>query len=296
MSAVGAARRGPARAEALARRRRQEFVLVKALAYAAIAVVSAFMVFPFVWMAVSSLKPFEEIFAGDSFLPRSPTLANYRSLFEQSDALRKIWNSFFIAGTGTALSVFLCALGGYAFAKFRFPGRTVLFGVMLATMTIPFAVVMVPLFVMMRNAFGWIDTPWPLIVPGAANAFGIFFMRQYMFSIPDEMLDAARVDGASEFGIFLRIVVPTAIPGLVSLAIIFFMGSWNNFLWPSAVLRSPENYTVPLMLRALQGPPGRDAFDVLMAGSVVSLLPMLVVFLLLQRHLIAGITAGSVKG
>ena len=281
---------------AAARRRRREESLARAIAYVAIVATSAFMVFPFVWMLVSSLKPFEEIFAGNSFLPRHPTLANYRSLFEQSDAWRKIWNSLFIATTGTLLSVFLCALGGYAFAKFRFPGRNALFGVMLATMTIPFAVVMVPLFVMMRNVFGWIDSPWPLIIPGAANAFGIFFMRQYMFSIPDEMLDAARVDGASEFGIFLRIVLPTAIPGLVSLAIIFFMASWNNFLWPSAVLRSPENYTVPLMLRSLQGPPGRTAYDVLMAGSVVSLLPMLAVFLLLQRHLIAGIPAGSVKG
>lgn len=280
----------------LARRRRREAALIRGVAYAAVIVTGAFMVFPFVWMFVSSLKPFEEIFAGDTFLPRNPTLANYRSLFEQSAALRKIWNSLFIATTATALSVFLCALGGYAFAKFRFPGRTALFSVMLASMAIPFAVVLVPLFVMMRNLFGWIDTPWPLIVPGAANAFGIFFMRQYMLSVSDEMLDAARVDGASEFGIFLRIVLPTTVPGLVSLAIIFFMASWNNFLWPSAVLRSEENYTVPLMLRALQGPPGRTAFDVLMAGSVVSLLPLLVVFLVLQRHLIAGITAGSVKG
>ena len=280
----------------LARHRRQEAVAGKAIAYTAIVLTSAFMVFPFVWMLVSSFKPFEEIFAGDSFFPSDPTLANYRSLFQQSDALRKIWNSLFIATTGTVLSVFLCALGGYAFAKFRFPGRTVLFGVMLASMAIPFAVVMVPLFVMMRNTFHWIDTPWPLIVPGAANAFGIFFMRQYMVSVPDEMLDAARVDGASEFGVFLRIVLPTSVPGLVSLAIIFFVASWNNFLWPSAVLRSPENHTVPLMLRSLQGPPGRTAYDVLMAGSVVSLLPMLAVFLVLQRHLIAGITTGSVKG
>lgn len=283
-------------AAGLARRRRQEAVAGKAIAYAAIVATSAFMVFPFVWMLVSSFKPFEEIFAGDTFFPSNPTVANYRSLFEQSDAWRKIWNSLFIATTGTVLSVFLCALGGYAFAKFRFPGRSVLFSLMLASMAVPFAVVMVPLFVMMRNTFHWIDTPWPLIVPGAANAFGIFFMRQYMVSVPDEMLDAARVDGASEFGIFLRIVLPTSVPGLVSLAIIFFVGSWNNFLWPSAVLRSPENYTVPLMLRSLQGPPGRTAYDVLMAGSVVSLLPMLAVFLVLQRHLIAGITAGSVKG
>jgi ABC-type glycerol-3-phosphate transport system permease component len=280
----------------LARRRRREATLTKGIAYGAVVLVSVFMIFPFVWMLVSSLKPFEEIFAGNTFLPQNPTLANYRSLFEQSDALVKIWNSLFIAVTATVLSVFLCALGGYAFAKFRFPGRTFLFSIMLASMAIPFAVVMVPLFVMMRNVFGWIDTPWPLIVPGAANAFGIFFMRQYMLSVQDEMLDAARVDGASEFGIFLRIVLPTTIPGLVSLAIIFFMASWNNFLWPSAVLRSEDNYTVPLMLRALQGPPGRTAFDVLMAGSVVSLLPLLLVFLLLQRHLVAGLTAGSIKG
>lgn len=269
---------------------------VKLITYVLLLLVCAGMVFPFLWMLTSSLKPFEEIFAGDSFLPENPTLQNYTSLFKQADALDRIWNSFFIAVAGTVLSVFLCALGGYAFAKFRFPGRRVLFSIMLASLAVPFAVVMVPLFVMMRNFFHWIDTPWPLIVPGAANAFGVFFMRQYMFSISDEMLDAARVDGATEFGIFLRIVLPTSIPGLVSLAIIFFMGSWNNFLWPSAVLRSPENYTVPLMLNSLQGPPGRTAFDVLMAGSVVSLLPLLVIFLVLQRHLIAGITAGSVKG
>jgi ABC-type glycerol-3-phosphate transport system permease component len=269
---------------------------LKLVTYIALVLVTVAMVFPFAWMLTSSFKPFEEIFAGDTFLPRNPIIDNYRSLFEQADALLKIWNSFFIAVTATALSVFLCALGGYAFAKFRFPGRRVLFSIMLASLAVPFAVVMVPLFVMMRNVFHWIDTPWPLIVPGAANAFGIFFMRQYMFSVPDEMLDAARIDGATEFGIFLRLVLPTSIPGLVSLAIIFFMASWNNFLWPSAVLRSPENYTVPLMLNSLQGPPGRTAFDVLMAGSVVSLLPLLVIFLVLQRHLIAGITAGSIKG
>jgi ABC-type glycerol-3-phosphate transport system permease component len=283
-------------APAAARQLRRGDRPVKVVTYTVLIVVCAAMVFPFVWMLTSSLKPFEEIFAGDTFLPQSPTLSNYVSLFQQADALLRIWNSFFIAVTTTTLSVFLCALGGYAFAKFRFPGRAMLFSIMLASLAVPFAVVMVPLFVMMRNVFGWIDTPWPLIVPGAANAFGIFFMRQYMFSVPDEMLDAARVDGATEFGIFTRIVLPTSVPGLVSLAIIFFMASWNNFLWPSAVLRSPENYTVPLMLNSLQGPPGRTAFDVLMAGSVVSLLPLLVLFLILQRHLIAGITAGSVKG
>jgi len=121
-------------------------------------------------------------------------------------------------------------------------------------------------------------------------------MRQYMLSVPDEMLDAARVDGATEFGIFWRIVLPTTVPGLVSLAIIFFMSSWNNFLWPLTILHSESVQTVPVMLNSLQGPPGRTAFDVLMAGSVVSVLPMLLVFLLLQRRLVAGITSGAIKG
>ena len=277
-------------------RARHGDLLVKGVAYAALTALCAFMLFPFVWMLVSSFKPFPEIFAGRTFLPQAPTLDNYVALFERYDALRKFWNSFYIAGSATVLSVFLCALGGYAFAKFAFPGRNVMFAIMLASMTIPFAVMMVPLFVMMRNVFGWIDTPWPLIIPGAANAFGIFFMRQYMLSVSDDMLDAARIDGASEFGIFVRVVLPTALPGLASLAIIFFMASWNNFLWPLAVLRSPPMHTVPIMLNSLQGPPGRTAFDLLMAGSVLSVVPMLIVFFFLQRYLIAGITAGSVKG
>jgi ABC-type glycerol-3-phosphate transport system permease component len=269
--------------------------LVKAASYLALAAVSALMLFPFAWMLASSFKPFTEIFAGRSFLPEQPTLANYASLFQQSDALRKVWNSLYIAALYTALAVFLCAMGGYAFAKFRFPGRGMLFGFLLATMAVPFAVVMVPLFIMMRNWFHWIDTPWPLIVPWAANAFGIFFMRQYMLSVPDDMLDAARVDGASELRIFLRIVLPVSRPGLASLAILFFVLKWNDFLWPLAVLRSEEVQTVPVMLNSLQGPPGRTAFDVLMAGSVVSVLPMLLLFLLLQRHLVVGLTAGAVR-
>jgi lactose/L-arabinose transport system permease protein len=133
-------------------------------------------------------------------------------------------------------------------------------------------------------------------VPTAANAFGIFFMRQYLQSLPDEMLDAARVDGASELTIFRRIVLPTSIPGLASLGIIFFMARWNDFLWPLAVLRSDEARTVPVMLDALQGPAGRTAYDLLMAGSVVSVVPMLIVFAILQRHLVAGVTSGAVKG
>lgn len=265
-------------------------------AHTALALLSAFTIFPFVWMLSESFKPFTEIFAGNTFLPQNPTLHNYVALFQQNDVLLKVWNSFYIASLATASSVLLCALGGYGFAKFRFPGRRILFGFMLGTMAMPFAVLMVPLFIMMRNLFHWIDTPWPLIVPGAANAFGIFFMRQYMSSLPDEMLDAARVDGASELRIFWKIVLPTSLPGLVGLAIIFFVLSWNNFLWPSAILRSDSMQTLPVMLASLQGAPGRTPFDVLMAGSVISVLPTTILFILLQRHLVTGVASGAIKG
>jgi ABC-type glycerol-3-phosphate transport system permease component len=269
---------------------------VKLAVYFVLAAISAFMLFPFVWMVVSSVKPFTEIFAGHHFLPQHWTLHNFSSFFHQTNAVRAIWNSFYIASSQTLLSLFLCALGGYGFAKFAFPGRNFLFAFVIATLAVPFAVIVVPLFVMMRNTFHWIDTPWPLIVPWAANAFGIFFMRQYMLSIPDEILDAARVDGASEPRIFFRIVLPVCKPALISLGIIVFIASWNNFLWPLVVLPSPSHWTLPLVLRSLQGAPGRTPYDVLMAGSVVSTLPIVLGFLFFQRRLVAGIMAGTVKG
>lgn len=274
---------------------RQRETLLRAATYLILAATSVFMLFPFAWMLVSSLKPFEEIFAGDSFLPRDWTLENYASFFDQRSALRSLWNSFYISTSATVLALFLCSLGGYGFAKFRFPGRGLMFAFVIATLAVPFAAILVPLFVMMRNTFHWIDTPWPLIIPFAANAFGIFFMRQYMLSIPDDLLDAARVDGASEVRIFLRIVLPVCTPALVSLGIIFFVASWNNFLWPLVVLQSEDTWTLPLTLRSLQGPPGRTPYDVLMAGSVVSTLPLVLLFMVLQRRLIAGIMSGTVK-
>jgi ABC-type glycerol-3-phosphate transport system permease component len=283
-------------APAVSRRFSITDLALRILVYLILIAISAFMVFPFVWMLVSSIKPFPEIFAGHSFLPEHPTLHSFRSFFAQRDALRALWNSFYIATSSTILSLFLCALGGYAFAKFKFPGRTFLFAFVISTLAIPFAVIVVPLFVMMRNTFHWIDTPWPLIIPWAANAFGIFFMRQYMLTIPNELIDAARVDGASEPAIFFRIILPIARPAMVSLGIIFFISSWNNFLWPLVVLPSPSHWTLPLLLRSLQGPPGRTPYDVLMAGSVVSTLPLVIGFLFFQRRLVAGILAGTVKG
>lgn len=154
---------------------------------------------------------------------------------------------------------------------------------------------MVPTFVIMRE-FGWVNKFWPLIVPGAANAFGIFFFRQYISTINDELMDAARIDGASEFGIFLRIILPIITPGMVSLGLIFFMASWNNYLGPLIYLKSPENWTITLAINALNGGAGLTYWGPQMAMSVISMIPLLIIFLVFQRRFVEGITAGAIKG
>lgn len=272
-------------------------LVVAVLLYCGLLAMTVFMVFPFVWMTLSSFKPLDEIHA-TGWLPQHPTLDAYARLFSDWHALRAIWNSLWMATVASVVSVFFCALGGYGFAKFRFAGRQLLFNLMIATMALPFVVMMVPLYVFLQNTFNWIDTPWPMIVPGAAHAFGIFFMRQYLISLPDEMLDAARVDGSSELGTFFRIVLPTSVPALATLGILDFIGAWNGFLWAVAILRSPDLQTLPVLMRTIEtstqwgGPP----FDLLMAASVVSLVPMLIVFVIGQRYLMEGVTGGAVKG
>jgi ABC-type glycerol-3-phosphate transport system permease component len=271
-------------------------LLIRIGVYAFLVVLSAFMLLPFAWMLSSSLKPLAEIFDGKSFLPRHPTLINYVHFFQTPNAVRAIWNSFYITTTFTALSVFLCAAGGYAFAKFKFFGMRFLFAFVVASLAIPPIAILVPQFVMLRNTFHWIDTPWPLILPGAASAYGIFFMRQFMLSIPDEIIDAGRVDGASEPRIFLRLILPVARPAILSLAIIFYVAVWNAFLAPVVYLSSPVHFTLPVLIRGFQGDLGRTPYDVIMAGSVVSALPLVIGFLVFQRRLVSGIMEGTVKG
>lgn len=270
--------------------------LGKPVVYVLLLALSAFMLLPFAWMLTSSFKPLSEIFDGRGFLPRHWTLANYRHFFDQPYALRAIWNSLYITTTFTALSVFLCAAGGYAFAKFKFVGRRFLFAFVVATLAIPPIAILVPQFVMLRDTFHWVNTPWPLIVPGAASAYGIFFMRQFILAIPDEIVDAGRVDGASETRIFFRLILPVARPAIISLAIIFYVAVWNSFLAPVIYLSSPKNYTLPVMLESFQGDIGRTPYDLIMAGSVVGTLPLVVAFLVFQRRLVSGIMEGTVKG
>ena len=270
--------------------------LTDSLIYALLIAISAFMILPFIWMVSTSLKPADEIFAIPPIIisPNS-SLKAYAYLQEQYNILGIVKNTFVIAFSATILRLFFCALGGYGFAKFKFPGQGALFAFLLGTMVIPGAVTLVPVYIIMRD-LKWIDTFWPLIIPGAANAFGIFFMRQYIMSVSSELIDAARIDGAGEFTIFWRIILPIIAPGLTSLGLIFFMASWNDFIGPLIYLKSPEHFTLPLIIRSLIGPVGRTVYDVQMAASVLSLIPLLIIFLIFQRRIVEGITAGAIKG
>jgi ABC-type glycerol-3-phosphate transport system permease component len=276
--------------------RRLSILVTDFLMYALLIGVSIFMILPFIWMVSTSLKPADEIFAIPPIIisPNS-TLNAYVYLQQQYNILGIVKNTFVIAFSATILRLFFCALGGYGFAKFKFPGQGALFAFLLGTMVIPGAVTLVPVYIIMRD-LKWIDTFWPLIIPGAANAFGIFFMRQYIMSVSNELMDAARIDGASEFTIFWRIILPIIAPGLTSLGLIFFMSSWNDFIGPLIYLKSPEHFTLPLIIRSLVGPVGRTVYDVQMATSVISLIPLLIIFLVFQRRFVEGITAGAIKG
>ncbi len=218
---------------------------------------------------------------------------NYRNLWKSVPYNRYFINSVFIATASTLLTLFFCSLAGYAFAKYQFRGKTILFGILLASMMIPFQVLLVPLFGLMYD-IGWLNSYKAIIIPFSVGAFGVFLMRQFIVTIPSELLDAARIDGCSEFGIYYRIVLPIIKPALGALTIYSFLSSWNGYLWPLIVLRDEAKYTLPIGLANLIGIYRQD-YGMLMAGTLLSLLPIVVLFLAMQREFVQGITLGGVK-
>lgn len=218
---------------------------------------------------------------------------NYRKLWSVVPYNQYFINSVFIATASTLLTLFFCSLGGYAFAKYQFKGKKILFGILLASMMIPFQVLLVPLFGLMYN-IGWLNSYKAIIIPFSVGAFGVFLMRQFIVTIPSELIDAARIDGCSEFGIYYRIILPIIKPALGALTIYSFLGSWNGYLWPLIVLRDEQKYTLPIGLANLIGT-YRQEYGMLMAGTLLSLLPIVILFLAMQREFIHGITLGSVK-
>ena len=250
---------------------------------------------PLLWMlSVSLMQPGEASAFPPPLLPAAPTLANYHELFARAGMGRYLFNSFAIASVTTLLSLLFNVLAGYAFAKLRFAGREKVFALLIGAMVIPGQVAMMPLFLMLKQ-MGLVNTYAGAIVPGMAGIFGIFLVRQYARTLPDELLEAARIDGAGEFRIFWQIVVPALKPILVTLAIFSFLGSWNDFMWPLIVLGDSQLHTLPVALASLSREHVQDN-ELMMAGSVVTVLPVLTLFLVLQRYYLQGLMMGSVKG
>jgi len=265
-----------------------------ALIYGALAVGSLLTLLPLLWMVSASLMPAGEATALPvRLLPSAVTFEHYTALFTRLNLAWYAANSLVLAAAVTLVSLFLNSMAGYAFAKFRFRGRQSIFRVLLAALVIPGQVGMLPLFLLLKE-MGCINTYWGVIIPGMASIFGIFLFRQYALSIPDSLLDAARVDGAGELRIYWSLVLPVCKPILVTLAIFTFMGTWNDFLWPLIVLTDNRRYTLPVALANLLGEHVQDT-ELMMAGAVLTVLPVVVLFMSLQRYYIEGILAGGVK-
>jgi multiple sugar transport system permease protein len=274
---------------------RQGDRLAPLAAYVLVAVGGLIMLAPFYFMFVFASHSRTEIFSlppplffGDDFL------LNVKLLTARIPFWRSLGWSLYVALASTALTLLFCSMGGYAFAMFEFRFKQVLFLLVMGTMLIPSFLGMIPTFMIM-DAIGWIDQPRALYIPGAASAFGIFLMRQFIgSSIPKDLVEAARMDGCSELGIYWRIVLPLLKPALGTLGLITFIASWNNFIGPLIVMRSPDMYTLPLALRSMQSPVNTE-WGAVMAGSAIATLPLLVLFAISSRRLIDGLTAGAVK-
>jgi multiple sugar transport system permease protein len=264
------------------------------LVNSALALAAAFAVFPLLWMvSVSFMQPGAASSYPPPLLPAEPTLGNYRELFARAGMGGYLLNSAIVACGLTVTSVFFNVMAGYAFAKLNFAGRDALFKSLLAALVIPGQVAMMPLFLMLK-AMGLVNTWAGVIVPGMAGVFGIFLVRQYARSLPDALLEAARIDGAGELKIFFLVVLPLLKPVLVTLAVFAFLGSWNDFMWPLIVLTDGTLHTAPVALASLSREHVQDS-ELMMAGSVVTIAPVLLLFLALQRHYMQGLLVGGVK-
>jgi multiple sugar transport system permease protein len=251
--------------------------------------------FPLAWMAMASVMPAGEASAYPmSWVPSALSLEHYRALFSRLEIVRYIGNSALIAGAVTLISLVVNSMAGYAFAKLSFPGRERVFRGLVATLVVPGQVTMLPLFMLLKY-LGLINSFWGVIVPGMASVFGIFLFRQYALSIPDSLLDAARIDGAGEWRIYRSIVLPLCKPILLTLAVFTFMGTWNDFMWPLVVLTDSRLHTLPVALANLSGEHVQDT-ELMMAGALLTVLPVIVLYALLQRYYIEGIMVGSIKG
>jgi multiple sugar transport system permease protein len=251
---------------------------------------------PFLWMVLSSFKNAQELHAfPPTLFPAQPTLENYTTLLAKLNFPLFFFNSLVVAAFVVGANLLFCSMLGYALAKLNFTGRNKVFLLVMATLMVPSTVTLVPLFVLM-SALGLVNTYAALILPFAAGPFGVFLMRQFMLGLPDELLEAARIDGASEYRIFFQVVLPISFAPLATLGILTFLASWNNFLWPLVVSSSERMYTLPVAVATFAIGQNATDYGLLMAGSTILVAPVLVVFLALQRYFQPGIAMTGLKG
>ena len=251
------------------------------------------MVTPLAFMISTSFKTGADVFSL-GIIPKNPTLENYLYSWTESQFSRWMLNSLWVATFSTASVVFFDSLVGYTLAKFTFRGQTIVFIAILSTLMIPTEMLIIPWYMMSRE-FGWIDTYWGIAFPGLMTGFGTFLMRQFFMGLPDELIEAARIDGWSEFAIWSRIAMPLVVPALSALAIFHFLGNWTAFIWPLIVTNSPELYTIPVGLASFNGEFQTD-WEIVMTASCLATLPTLLVFLVLQKFIIRGVMLAGLKG
>ena len=272
-------------------------ILWTVVKYLLLIVLGVWMLLPFYWMISASLMTSKEIIQmPPPLLPAVPQWSNYVEVTQVLDLAKAYLNSLIVTGLTVLGILFTSSLAGFAFAKYKFRGRDTLFAMILSTMMIPFFVILIPVFYIVKQ-FGWINNYGGLIMPGLVSAYGIFMMRQFIMTLPDEYLDAARMDGASEFRIYWQVILPLTGPALVTLGVFNMVGVWNSFLWPLLVVQSPDMYTVPLALNSLRTY-GMEArvLNLQMAGTVASVIPTLIAFVWLQRYFTRGIALTGLKG
>ncbi|MDR1431328.1 MAG: carbohydrate ABC transporter permease [Propionibacteriaceae bacterium] len=267
--------------------------LGRGLLWAAVALGAALMLFPFLWTVITSITPQGNLSGGPSLIVQDPTLDAYRELFASIPVGRIVVNSFGVAVASTLLQLVTGSMAAYAFSRLAFRGKPFVFGCYLATLMIPLQVLVAPLFIMLTRMH-LNDTYFALLAPNIASAFGIFLLKQAIDGVPKELDEAARIDGAGHLRIWGQVVMPLVKPAMAALTVFAFMESWNSFLWPLVVIRSPELMTLPLGLSYLQGQFTTE-WNVVMAGSVVSILPIVVVYLFAQKHIIAGMAHTGLK-
>ena len=264
-------------------------------AYVVLAVLSIAMIFPFFWMLMSSFKDASQIFT-PRLVPEHPTIDNYIQILFTGNSKFPQWfiNSAIVAICTTTSVLFFDSLLGYTLAKFVFPGKKIIFLLIISTLMIPTEMLVIPWYALSR-AMKWGNTYWGIMFPGMISAFGVFLMRQFMTTIPNDLLDAARIDGMGELNIFIKIVLPLVSPALATLAIFNFIGNWNAFLWPLIVASKPRMFTLPVGLANFSGEAGSD-WHLIMTGATVSMLPLIIIFLIFQKQIVRGIAMTGLKG